>query len=95
MLIEPPILTDPETREHYDETWKLYPFEHPQAYWLRATDGESPSPAIICTRCSTGLAAAGKGEHEWAAFVAAHLKCVLGHGLDGRGKAKDPLFDPE
>lgn len=87
---EPPVLADPESRKRYDDQWQLYPYEHPNAYWLRG--GQF---GLVCTRCGESMSAHADVD-DFASFVAKHLACPLGHGLDSRGgEVHDPLFSEE
>lgn len=83
-------IMEPIDRRRHDDTWALFPFEHPSAYWLRA--GEY---GMLCLRCSSkesSLAETGDFER----FVEKHLACPLGFGLRAPRAAAvheaDPLF---
>lgn len=88
-----PVLDDPRTRDRYDRTWSLWPWEHPAAYWLRSNGTD-----IVCTRC--GRSTSGEPRHldsdpveQAETFSRTHLRCPLGAGLRGpRPEAVDPLF---
>lgn len=86
-----PVLQDDKTRDRYDSTWILWPWEHPAAYWLRSNGSE-----VVCTRC--GRSTMGEPRpldadpmEQAEAFTRTHLKCPLGFGLRG-SKPEDPLF---
>jgi hypothetical protein len=82
-------MVDPVSRERFDRTWALYPFEHPAAYWLRS-NGET----ILCLRCSSRMEPVALGEDPAPvaqAFTDKHLSCPLGFGLRGP-RPSDPLF---
>lgn len=90
--LDPPVLTDPESRKRYDERWATYGWEHPQAYWIRG--GEA---GVICTRCGVQVGPESTKE-LLESFVGKHLECPLGHGFDSRGtlgEVEDPLFAKE
>jgi hypothetical protein len=90
---EPPVLTDPDARKRYDDTWARYPYENRDAYWLRAG-----AHGMVCTRC--GGTIPGTCEvADFEDFTAKHLHCPLGFGLDAPAAlaqdARDPLFEEE
>lgn len=93
MKAVPPVLAQPDLRKRYDEQHVLYPWEHPEAYWLRASLYQ-----MVCTRCGARLfdeeCPRDPCEAVIApAFVAKHLQCALGCGLDAEPEAHDPLFE--
>lgn len=73
-------------QERIDETWALFPYQHPGAMWLR-----SNGSIIVCTICSSrftpDLAAAF--EDAASAFCETHSECPEGYGIT---KDADPLF---
>lgn len=90
-MTQVPVLQDPRTRDRYDVTWSLWPWEHPAAYWLRSNGND-----VACTRCGASTTREPRSldadpEAVAAAFVAVHLECPLGFGLRG-SKPQDPLF---
>jgi hypothetical protein len=91
-MTEIPVLHDARTRDRYDTTWTLWPWEHPLAYWLRSNGND-----VVCTRC--GRATTGEPrpldsdpEEIARVFVSVHLECPLGCGLRGSQPRVDPLF---
>jgi hypothetical protein len=84
---------DALTRERFDRTWSLYPYEHPTAYWLRS-DGR----VILCLRCSSRMEPRLDEDptEQAEAFTSKHLSCPEGFGLRGSAPRaahrSDPLF---
>jgi hypothetical protein len=86
-----PVLNDPKTRDRYDTTWSLWPWEHPAAYWLRSNGND-----VACTRCGRSTTAEPRPLDEdpeaiAARFVALHLDCHLGAGLRATPRV-DPVL---
>lgn len=93
----PPVLRSEEVRKNYDTQWMLYPWEHPDAYWLRASDVD-----IVCTRCGAHMTDErnpildlDEMAEAFVFFVDEHLKCPLGLGFNASASPVDPLFDEE
>ena len=86
-----PVLHDARTRDRYDVTWSLWPWEHPAAYWLRSNGND-----VVCTRCGRSTLSEGRAldsdpTEQAAAFARTHMECPIGCGLRGAQPA-DPFF---
>ena len=95
-LEELPEKPEPVNRKAYDDLHCMYPWEHPSAYWLRAS---VESGQILCTRCGLSIYQSEVAvlRASYPAFVELHMKCELG-GFYGKDTHRgvlvvDPIFN--